>query len=62
MSVQQSVHSCDALADDDSAALCTHLPLHGPSPQGEVSCMPALLIRACQETAGFVERQVCDLL
>ncbi len=51
----------DPATDPQATALCTHLPLGGPPPRGEVSCMPAKLIQAWQETAGLVERQLCDL-
>lgn len=57
----QETFTNDPAADPWATALCTHLPLGGPSPQGEVSCMPAQIIQTCQETAGFVERQLCDL-
>lgn len=42
--------------------LSSPLPSLPPSPPwGEVSCLPAHLIQVCQETAGPVERQPCDL-
>lgn len=57
----QETHTCDSAAAPWATALCTHPPLVGPPPRGKVSWMPAQLIQACQETAGLVGRQVCDL-
>lgn len=51
----------DPATDPWATALCTHLPPGGPLPTGEVNCLPAQLIQACQETARSVERQLCDL-